>query len=80
MTMIDTKINTNTHSTAVISAEDTLNLVVERYPQALAVLQHFGLDTCCGGALPLSTAAQHHDLDVEELLSALRAAIEDTPR
>jgi regulator of cell morphogenesis and NO signaling len=59
-----------------ISAEDTLNAIVDRYPQALPVLQRFGLDTCCGGALPLHTAAQHHGLDPNELVAALRAAIE----
>jgi iron-sulfur cluster repair protein YtfE (RIC family) len=59
-----------------ITAEDTLNLIVARYPQALPVLQHYGLDTCCGGALPLHTAAQHHGLDLAEVVAALRVALE----
>ena len=59
-----------------ITAEDTLNAIVARYPQTLPVLQRFGLDTCCGGALPLHTAAQHHDLDPAELVAALRAELE----
>lgn len=60
-----------------ISPEDTLNTIVARYPEALPVLQRFGLDTCCGGALPLATAAAHHGLDVEELRSALQIALSD---
>jgi regulator of cell morphogenesis and NO signaling len=59
-----------------LTAEDALNAIVARYPEALTVFQRFGLDTCCGGALPLRTAAQHHNLDVEDILSALRAALE----
>jgi regulator of cell morphogenesis and NO signaling len=60
-------------TTIAIDAEDTLNAIVARYPETLPVLQAFGLDTCCGGALPLRTAAEHHDLDLGALLAALRA-------
>ncbi len=60
-----------------IAPTDTLNTIVARYPELLPVLQHFGLDTCCGGALPLATAAEHHGLEVEELRSALQSALED---
>jgi len=68
---------THTPNTPItIIAEDTLNAIVARYPQALPVLQRLGLDTCCGGALPLQTAAQHHSLDLAEVLAALRAEVE----
>jgi hypothetical protein len=63
-------------TTITIAAEDTINTIVARFPQALPVLQRFGLDVCCGGALPLRTAAQHHDLDLEELIGALHAALQ----
>ena len=65
------------NTTIAIDAEDTLNTIVACYPQTLPVLQGFGLDTCCGGALPLRTAAKHHNLDLEALLTALRAAVEE---
>jgi regulator of cell morphogenesis and NO signaling len=58
-----------------ISPDDTLNAIVARYPQVLPVLQRFGLDTCCGGALPLRVAAQHHDLDAAAVLAALQALV-----
>jgi regulator of cell morphogenesis and NO signaling len=67
-------------TTITIAADDTLNAIVARYPQTLPVLQDFGLDTCCGGALPLRIAAQHHDLDLAGILSALRAAIGEEGR
>ena len=63
-----------------IAPTDTLNMIVARYPQALPVLQGFGLDTCCGGALPLSTAIEHHGLDLEEVRAALQRAVEDERR
>jgi regulator of cell morphogenesis and NO signaling len=56
---------------------DTLNTIVERAPQTLEVLKRMGLDTCCGGALPLETAARHHDLDPYTVLAALRAVLEE---
>jgi regulator of cell morphogenesis and NO signaling len=68
------------NTTFTIAPEDTLNAIVAHYPQALPVLQRFGLDTCCGGALPLQVAAQHHSLDVEEVLRALHAAIHEDGR
>ncbi len=72
---------TNTLSTPIaIIAEDTLNAIVARYPQTLPALQRLGLDTCCGGALPLQTAAQHHRLDLAEVLAALRAEVERNAR
>ena len=60
-----------------INADDSLNAIVERFPQALPALRRFGLDLCCGGALPLSVAAQHHGLDLDELMAALRVAAEE---
>ena len=60
-----------------IAATDSLNAIIARYPQALPVLNRFGLDTCCGGALPLSTAAQHHGLNVDEVLNALGSATKE---
>jgi len=68
------------HTPTEITPDDPLNQIIERYPQALPVLQRYGLDTCCGGALPLHTAAQHHDLDLAELLAALRAEIKGATR
>jgi len=72
---------TNTlHTPVTLNSEDTLNAIVAHYPQTLPVLQRFGLDTCCGGALPLHTAAQHHGLDLAEVVAALRAEVEGNTR
>jgi regulator of cell morphogenesis and NO signaling len=65
--------NTET-ATVSIGADDPLNAIVARYPDTLPTMQRFGLDTCCGGALPLRTAAEHHGLDLAALIAALRLA------
>ena len=64
-----------TTTTTTVGPNETLNELVARAPEALPVLQRFGLDTCCGGALTLAVAAQHHGLKVSELLAAIRAAL-----
>jgi regulator of cell morphogenesis and NO signaling len=61
--------------TVPVTADDTLNAIIARYPEALAVFQRFGLDTCCGGSLSLRTAAQHHNLDLDTVVAALIDAI-----
>ncbi len=57
--------------TTLFDSSETLNTIVARYPGTLPVLKAFGLDTCCGGALPLDVAADHHGLDVTVVLRAL---------
>lgn len=64
-----------TTTTITVDANETLNELVARAPEALLVLQRYGLDTCCGGALTLAVAAQHHSLEVAELLTAIREAL-----
>jgi regulator of cell morphogenesis and NO signaling len=64
-----------TPTTISITPTQTLNQIVALAPQTLPILQRFGLDTCCGGGLPLQTAVAHHQLKLEEVLAALRESI-----
>lgn len=50
----------------------TINDIVAQHPETAGVFHRFGLDTCCGGGVSVSDAAQRHGLDVEMLLEALR--------
>ena len=59
---------------------DTINEIVEKQPEALRVFHQFGLDACCGGALPLAVAAERHGLDVREVLQALATVQEPGER
>jgi iron-sulfur cluster repair protein YtfE (RIC family) len=69
----------HTTKTITITADETLNELVARAPAALPALQRLGLDTCCGGGLTLAVVAEHHGLDLAELLGTLRAALVETP-
>lgn len=50
---------------------DTVHDVVSRVSGAQAVFRRFGLDTCCGGDVPLARAAEIHGVDLDQLLDAL---------
>jgi regulator of cell morphogenesis and NO signaling len=63
-------------TTGTIDTSQSLNELLARAPEALPVLQRFGLDTCCGGSLSLAVAAQHHGLELAELVAALTEAVE----
>lgn len=62
-----------------VTSSETINELVARAPQVLPVLQRYGIDTCCGGALPLSTVAERHELDLVALVAALQREVERAP-
>lgn len=62
-----------------IDGTTTVNEAVQRAPWALQVLSQYGIDTCCGGPLPLAEAAQRHGHRLEALLAALAAAAPEAP-
>ena len=65
-----------THHPFDIQRDDTVNAVVQRYPQVLPVLGRLGIDTCCGGGIAIGMAARAHGLTFEQLLEDLRTAVE----
>ena len=54
-----------------IDPDATLNELVAAEPRVLPVLHRYGLDTCCGGALPLREAARRHELSLDDFLTEL---------
>ena len=58
-----------------IDTRSTVNEIVARYPSTLAIFNAFGIDTCCGGALPMSEAASRHGIPLNALRSALESAV-----
>ena len=61
--------------TAPINQQDTVNQVLRRAPATLAVFNEFGIDSCCGGELPLEVAAQRDGIELEVLLARLNAVV-----
>ena len=49
----------------------TVNDVLRAAPGAGTVFNCFGIDTCCGGALPLGEVTTRHRLDLTAILDEL---------
>ncbi|MBI1808674.1 MAG: DUF542 domain-containing protein [Gemmatimonadetes bacterium] len=54
----------------------TVNEIIARYPATIAVLNSFGIDTCCGGMTSLDEAAVRDGADADALFAAVKAAAE----
>ncbi|HEU0078480.1 MAG TPA: DUF542 domain-containing protein, partial [Longimicrobiaceae bacterium] len=54
-----------------IDAGATVNETIRRFPATVAIFSAFGIDACCGGAVPVREAAERHGMDPDALLAAL---------
>ena len=54
-----------------LTPEITVNEAIARWPALLTVLSAYGIDACCGGALPIGEAARKHRVDLDELIQSL---------
>ena len=57
-----------------ITSDMTINEIITKYPATVAVFSRHGIDSCCGGALPLAEVARKHRLDFIGLLVELEQA------
>ncbi len=55
-----------------VNSDATVNATIARCPEAIAVFNGFGIDTCCGGGMSISDAARAQGLDPLILLEAIR--------
>lgn len=58
----------------------TVNELLQRHPSVIGVLNAFGVDACCGGALTLAESAERDGLDLAGILHALAQAAPDEAR
>jgi iron-sulfur cluster repair protein YtfE (RIC family) len=63
-------------SSTVVDASMTVNQFVRLYPPSIGIFNRFGIDSCCGGAVPVRDAAQRDGADPDEVLAALAELIE----
>ena len=63
-----------TRTSREITAEMTVNEIVAEHPETLPVFTRLGIDTCCGGGLPLAEVARRHRFDFIALLTELELA------
>lgn len=52
----------------------TVNEIVAQHPETIAVFNKFGIDSCCGGGVPLRDAAHRDGAELDALLRALEEA------
>jgi iron-sulfur cluster repair protein YtfE (RIC family) len=64
-------------TTPQINKASIVDELTARYPDTIAVFNRFGIDSCCGGGVPIADAARRDGADFDALLAALRAAVED---
>ncbi len=62
-------------TTCQIPNDLTVNDAVRRWPESVAVFNHFGVDACCGGALPVREAAVRAGADPDAVCTALLEVI-----
>ncbi|HEX7091336.1 MAG TPA: DUF542 domain-containing protein [Longimicrobiales bacterium] len=58
-----------------ISPTMTVNTAILLHPRTVAVFDRYGIDSCCGGALPIEEVAKRHSLDLDALMAELREAV-----
>lgn len=61
-----------------LTPELQVNEIIHRFPGTLPVFHAAGIDSCCGGALPVGEAARRHGLDADQLMADLRSAAGET--
>lgn len=62
-------------SNETIDVNVTVNEMVVAHPETIPVFHRFGLDTCCGGGVPIVDAARRDGTDLDALRQALRDAL-----
>ena len=60
-------------------AAASVNELLRLAPSTGAVFNRFGVDTCCGGGLPLDEAAREAGVPLDELLAAIAPLIPAGP-
>lgn len=56
-------------------SDRSVNDLLRAAPAAGAIFSRFGVDTCCGGALPLSEAARQAGAPLDKLVAELSGVL-----
>jgi len=58
-----------------VDLQMTVNEAVQLCPEAIGVFEAAGIDTCCGGALPIAEAAARHFVSAPALVADINSRI-----
>jgi regulator of cell morphogenesis and NO signaling len=61
----------DTTDAVAIAPDVTVNELIRLYPGTVQVFNEFGIDACCGGAVPVREAAARDGADPAALVEAL---------
>lgn len=64
----------------ILSPAMTVNEAIRLHPATVGVFNEFGIDACCGGAVPITQAAVRDGADPQALLVALDEAVRGSSR
>lgn len=67
---------TTPRDSLTIDTAATVNEILVKHPAAVSAFNAFGIDACCGGDASLAEAARRDGADVDALIAALDAIIE----
>lgn len=56
-----------------ITKDRIVNDVIREVPKTIGVFTRFNIDSCCGGAVSIETAAKRDTVDLKALLQALNS-------
>ena len=63
---------------ATITGDMVINEVIKKYPATIKIFNDYRVDSCCGGGAPIEVTAKRDGVDLEALVRALNAAVEET--
>ncbi len=63
------------HAPRALTGDETVDAIVDTYPQLRPVLMAYGLCTCCSGSLSLRQNAEAHGLSLSEILADLESEL-----
>lgn len=55
----------------------TVNEAIASWPSTVAVFNRFGIDACCGGAVPIAEAAERDGADLAALTAELARVLRE---
>ena len=57
----------------------TVNDVIRMHPRSVELFNRFGIDACCGGAVPIAEAAARDGADMDDLMQQLIRIVREGP-
>lgn len=62
-----------TRAASPIDPTWSINELLRRRPESVAILNAYGVDTCCGGASSIVDAAREEGIDLQAMLADIEA-------